>query len=102
MRQRPAILAHAVAAALLPATAGTPDGWPTDFRPAGSPAWGGSTTGHHSHIDVRSTTMVDAHNENSDTSAEKKSVAVDLGDVAELTEGQGGGQSEDKRRAYNC
>ncbi|WP_107484080.1 albusnodin family lasso peptide [Streptomyces sp. NRRL B-24572] len=27
---------------------------------------------------------------------------VDVGDVAALTEGQGGGQSEDKRRAYNC
>ncbi|MES9805023.1 MULTISPECIES: albusnodin family lasso peptide [Streptomyces] len=27
---------------------------------------------------------------------------VDIGDVAELTEGQGGGHSEDKRRAYNC
>lgn len=26
----------------------------------------------------------------------------DIGDAAELTEGQGGGQSEDKRRAYNC
>ncbi|WP_436843224.1 albusnodin family lasso peptide [Streptomyces narbonensis] len=26
---------------------------------------------------------------------------VDVGDAAELTEGQGGGQSEDKRRAYN-
>lgn len=28
-------------------------------------------------------------------------VTVDLGDAAELTEGQGGGHSEDKRRAYN-
>ncbi|MYY02310.1 MULTISPECIES: albusnodin family lasso peptide [unclassified Streptomyces] len=46
--------------------------------------------------------MIDTCNENSDTAPEKKSVAVDLGDVAELTEGQGGGQSEDKRRAYNC
>ncbi|NEC65121.1 albusnodin family lasso peptide [Streptomyces sp. SID9727] len=46
--------------------------------------------------------MIDAHSENSDTSAERKTVAVDLGDVAELTQGQGGGQSEDKRRAYNC
>jgi hypothetical protein len=26
---------------------------------------------------------------------------VDIGDAAELTEGQGGGHSEDKRRAYN-
>ncbi|MGE7390377.1 albusnodin family lasso peptide [Streptomyces sp. NPDC004126] len=32
---------------------------------------------------------------------EEEAVAVDLGDVAELTEGQGGGNSEDKRRAYN-
>ncbi|WP_107426807.1 albusnodin family lasso peptide [Streptomyces sp. CB02460] len=45
--------------------------------------------------------MIDTRNENSDITAEKKSVVVDLGDVAELTEGQGGGQSEDKRRAYN-
>ena len=28
-------------------------------------------------------------------------VAVELGDAVELTEGQGGGHSEDKRRAYN-
>ncbi|CCA56403.1 MULTISPECIES: albusnodin family lasso peptide [Streptomyces] len=27
---------------------------------------------------------------------------LDIGDAAELTQGQGGGQSEDKRRAYNC
>lgn len=27
---------------------------------------------------------------------------IDIGDAAQLTEGQGGGQSEDKRRAYNC
>ncbi|MFD8609601.1 albusnodin family lasso peptide [Streptomyces sp. NPDC059631] len=27
---------------------------------------------------------------------------VEVGGTAELTEGQGGGQSEDKRRAYNC
>ncbi|MFJ3979299.1 albusnodin family lasso peptide [Streptomyces sp. NPDC090021] len=33
--------------------------------------------------------------------AEKKATTVDLGDVAALTEGQGGGNSEDKRRAYN-
>ncbi|MFE0775720.1 albusnodin family lasso peptide [Streptomyces sp. NPDC058861] len=26
---------------------------------------------------------------------------LDAGDLVELTEGQGGGQSEDKRRAYN-
>lgn len=46
--------------------------------------------------------MIDTHTENSDAAAEKTPVAVDLGDVVELTEGQGGGQSEDKRRAYNC
>ncbi|MFE6686035.1 albusnodin family lasso peptide [Streptomyces sp. NPDC057743] len=28
-------------------------------------------------------------------------VAVEIGDAVELTEGQGGGHSEDKRRAYN-
>jgi hypothetical protein len=27
---------------------------------------------------------------------------VEIGDVAVLTQGQGGGNSEDKRRAYNC
>ncbi|MFE0055378.1 albusnodin family lasso peptide [Streptomyces sp. NPDC059003] len=27
---------------------------------------------------------------------------IEVGDTAKLTEGQGGGQSEDKRRAYNC
>ncbi|AYN32734.1 hypothetical protein DUI70_2231 [Streptomyces albus] len=27
---------------------------------------------------------------------------IEVGGTAELTEGQGGGQSEDKRRAYNC
>ncbi|MFE2375445.1 albusnodin family lasso peptide [Streptomyces sp. NPDC059398] len=26
---------------------------------------------------------------------------IEIGDVAELTQGQGGGSSEDKRRAYN-
>ncbi|WP_406288315.1 albusnodin family lasso peptide [Streptomyces sp. NBC_00209] len=46
--------------------------------------------------------MIDTRNENGVTTPERKPVAVDLGDVAELTEGQGGGQSEDKRRAYNC
>ncbi|MFD4375434.1 albusnodin family lasso peptide [Streptomyces sp. NPDC058486] len=35
-----------------------------------------------------------------DTPAEPE--VFDIGDAAELTEGQGGGQSEDKRRAYNC
>lgn len=28
-------------------------------------------------------------------------VPIEIGDAAELTEGQGGGNSEDKRRAYN-
>ncbi|WP_369357892.1 albusnodin family lasso peptide [Streptomyces sp. cg2] len=34
-------------------------------------------------------------------SEENDLVAVEIGDAAELTEGQGGGHSEDKRRAYN-
>ncbi|MFI2029840.1 albusnodin family lasso peptide [Streptomyces buecherae] len=33
---------------------------------------------------------------------EDELLPVDIGDTARLTEGQGGGQSEDKRRAYNC
>ncbi|MGW7576848.1 albusnodin family lasso peptide [Streptomyces sp. NPDC054765] len=28
-------------------------------------------------------------------------VPIEIGEAAELTEGQGGGNSEDKRRAYN-
>ncbi|MEU2359910.1 albusnodin family lasso peptide [Streptomyces noursei] len=35
------------------------------------------------------------------TFEEDDAVIVDLGDAAKLTEGQGGGNSEDKRRAYN-
>ncbi|WP_435172725.1 albusnodin family lasso peptide [Actinacidiphila sp. bgisy145] len=27
---------------------------------------------------------------------------IEIGDLVALTQGQGGGQSEDKRRAYNC
>ncbi|MFF5564301.1 albusnodin family lasso peptide [Streptomyces sp. NPDC012623] len=37
-----------------------------------------------------------------DTGSEDELLPVAVGDIAELTEGQGGGQSEDKRRAYNC
>ncbi|MFE1959646.1 albusnodin family lasso peptide [Streptomyces sp. NPDC059479] len=37
-----------------------------------------------------------------ETTGEDELLPVELGDVAELTEGQGSGQSEDKRRAYNC
>ncbi|MFG2747474.1 albusnodin family lasso peptide [Streptomyces xanthophaeus] len=37
-----------------------------------------------------------------DTTSTTGAEVIDLGDVAELTEGQGGGSSEDKRRAYNC
>ncbi|MGW6744104.1 albusnodin family lasso peptide [Streptomyces sp. NPDC055025] len=37
-----------------------------------------------------------------ETSGEDELLPVELGDVVELTEGQGRGQSEDKRRAYNC
>ncbi|MET9917714.1 albusnodin family lasso peptide [Streptomyces sp. NPDC006435] len=33
---------------------------------------------------------------------EEEAALVEIGDVAVLTEGQGGGHSEDKRRAYNC
>lgn len=33
---------------------------------------------------------------------EDELLPVELGDAAELTEGQGSGHSEDKRRAYNC
>ncbi|MFJ9605871.1 albusnodin family lasso peptide [Kitasatospora sp. NPDC101176] len=36
------------------------------------------------------------------TTTEDDAAMVELGDAAELTEGQGGGSSEDKRRAYNC
>ncbi|MFJ4503670.1 albusnodin family lasso peptide [Streptomyces sp. NPDC088864] len=46
--------------------------------------------------------MSDTRNENDVTSREEQPITVDIGDVAQLTEGQGGGQSEDKRRAYNC
>ncbi|MYZ35332.1 MULTISPECIES: albusnodin family lasso peptide [unclassified Streptomyces] len=37
-----------------------------------------------------------------ETNGEDELLPVELGDAAELTEGQGSGQSEDKRRAYNC
>ncbi|SFX38666.1 albusnodin family lasso peptide [Streptomyces atratus] len=33
---------------------------------------------------------------------EEEAALVDIGDAAVLTEGQGSGHSEDKRRAYNC
>ncbi|MFF4080799.1 albusnodin family lasso peptide [Streptomyces sp. NPDC001777] len=33
---------------------------------------------------------------------EEETSLVEIGDAAVLTEGQGGGHSEDKRRAYNC
>ncbi|MFE5677335.1 albusnodin family lasso peptide [Streptomyces erythrochromogenes] len=46
--------------------------------------------------------MSASHDANNTTeTAEETATAVDLGDVADLTEGQGGGNSEDKRRAYN-
>lgn len=35
-------------------------------------------------------------------SPQSEPVLVELGDLVALTQGQGGGQSEDKRRAYNC
>ncbi|MFF3112513.1 albusnodin family lasso peptide [Kitasatospora sp. NPDC057904] len=37
-----------------------------------------------------------------DTADEDEPALVQVGDAAALTEGQGGGSSEDKRRAYNC
>ncbi|MDD9376512.1 albusnodin family lasso peptide [Streptomyces sp. ZAF1911] len=51
--------------------------------------------------------MTDNRAENATTEetapvSKKIAVAVDLGDVVTLTEGQGGGSAEDKRRAYNC
>ncbi|MFI1587900.1 MULTISPECIES: albusnodin family lasso peptide [Streptomyces] len=36
-----------------------------------------------------------------DTGNEDDVALVQIGDAAALTEGQGGGNSEDKRRAYN-
>ncbi|MDT3395788.1 albusnodin family lasso peptide [Streptomyces sp. B1866] len=39
---------------------------------------------------------------NADTTTEDQLLPVELGDAAVLTEGQGSGRSEDKRRAYNC
>ncbi|WP_406480555.1 albusnodin family lasso peptide [Streptomyces platensis] len=38
---------------------------------------------------------------NTPPAEEKDLVPIEIGDAAELTEGQGGGNSEDKRRAYN-
>ncbi len=38
---------------------------------------------------------------NADTTNKDELLLIDLGDAAELTEGQGQGSSEDKRRAYN-
>lgn len=47
--------------------------------------------------------MQETREENSTISLpDEAGVSVDVGDVTELTEGQGGGNSEDKRRAYNC
>ncbi|MFE3553761.1 albusnodin family lasso peptide [Streptomyces sp. NPDC059193] len=46
--------------------------------------------------------MSTTHDTNNTTgTTEEQATSVDLGDVADLTEGQGGGSSEDKRRAYN-
>ncbi|MEV7579710.1 albusnodin family lasso peptide [Streptomyces erythrochromogenes] len=46
--------------------------------------------------------MSAGHEANNTTeTAEETATAVDLGDAADLTAGQGGGNSEDKRRAYN-
>ncbi|MFB8038774.1 albusnodin family lasso peptide [Streptomyces sp. NPDC056004] len=35
-------------------------------------------------------------------SPQPEPAVVELGGLVALTQGQGGGQSEDKRRAYNC
>ncbi|MEU1282591.1 albusnodin family lasso peptide [Streptomyces sp. NPDC005805] len=45
--------------------------------------------------------MIENRTEESAAQVDQEAVAVDLGDVARLTEGQGGGSSDDKRRAYN-
>lgn len=36
------------------------------------------------------------------TDTTEHELPIELGDIVVLTEGQGGGSSEDKRRAYNC
>ncbi|MFI8432548.1 albusnodin family lasso peptide [Streptomyces sp. NPDC079020] len=38
---------------------------------------------------------------NTENTDEYELLPVEIGDATVLTEGQGGGQSEDKRRAYN-
>ena len=45
--------------------------------------------------------MSDLVNTNTNANDEDELLLVDLGDPAALTEGQGLGSSEDKRRAYN-
>lgn len=37
-----------------------------------------------------------------DTDIVEHELSIELGDIVVLTEGQGRGSSEDKRRAYNC
>ncbi|MYR38292.1 albusnodin family lasso peptide [Streptomyces sp. SID4944] len=39
--------------------------------------------------------------QNTEDTNEDELLPVDIGDATVLTEGQGGGHSEDKRRAYN-
>ncbi|MFB7470325.1 albusnodin family lasso peptide [Kitasatospora sp. NPDC056184] len=39
--------------------------------------------------------------EQQNTDPEDGDLVVEIGDLTALTEGQGGGSSEDKRRAYN-
>ncbi|MFE2289560.1 albusnodin family lasso peptide [Streptomyces sp. NPDC059452] len=39
--------------------------------------------------------------ENPKSTDERELLPVEIGDATVLTEGQGGGHSEDKRRAYN-
>ncbi|MFI5901214.1 albusnodin family lasso peptide [Streptomyces cyaneofuscatus] len=40
--------------------------------------------------------------QDSENTDEHELLPVEIGDATALTEGQGGGHSEDKRRAYNC
>ncbi|MEV7842843.1 albusnodin family lasso peptide [Streptomyces cyaneofuscatus] len=40
--------------------------------------------------------------QNFENADEYELLPVEIGDVTVLTEGLGGGHSEDKRRAYNC
>ncbi|WP_424213532.1 albusnodin family lasso peptide [Streptomyces sp. BI20] len=45
--------------------------------------------------------MTTTENTRSKAADDEDGGVLEIGDAAVLTEGQGGGQSEDKRRAYN-